>query len=85
MAPIKTPQDAFKELQEGKAIFGDYTGGKINKITIRYYTSEKEYVQPVYYFVISNPDKTYQILVPAVKSEYIMSDDQMKEMLKNGS
>jgi hypothetical protein len=79
LAPIKTPQEAYKELQEGKAVFVDYKGGKIDHIEIRYDMpiSVEGYVQPVYYFNIGNPGGLY-IEVPAVRSEYILSDEQKK-------
>ena len=76
MAPIKTPKEAFNELQEGKAFFMEIDVSKIDEITIRYnvQTYEEGYIQPVYYFSLKKSGGTY-ILVPAVKSEYIMSDE----------
>jgi hypothetical protein len=83
LALIKTPQEAFKELKEDKAVFIDSKGGKIDKLSLVYFMPivEKGNIQPVYYFNVSGPDGIY-VLVPAVKSEYIMSDEQMKEIEK---
>jgi hypothetical protein len=76
LAPIKTPQEAFKELKDGKAFFADIDIGKIDEITIRYFTQEYEkgYIAPVYYFSLKKAGGT-SIVVPAIRSEYIMSDE----------
>ncbi len=82
-APIKTPQEAFNELKNGKAFFADIGVSKIDEITIRYFTQEfqRGYIAPVYYFSLKKAGGTC-IVVPAVRSEYIMPDTQMIELNK---
>ncbi|NIU85199.1 MAG: hypothetical protein GWN31_03280, partial [Candidatus Thorarchaeota archaeon] len=61
MAPIKTAEQAFKELKEGKnafvMAFHPKPKGKVKDITLRYNNAKifLEYVQPVYYFRYETP------------------------------
>ncbi len=80
MAPIKTAEQAFRELKEGKNAFvmayHPKPKGKVKEITLRYNNAKKleEYVQPVYYFRYATPyspwGESYAI-VPAIKAEYL--------------
>jgi ribosomal protein L40E len=71
--PIKSPQDALAELQQGKAVLSKGGSGKVEEITLRYYTSpqKQKYVQPIYYFECSGENGTFKGEVPAIKAEYL--------------
>jgi hypothetical protein len=89
MAPIKTAEQAFKELVKGKpalvVAFRPRPKGKVKEITLRYYhpiRPDEYYVQPVYYFRYETPlsptGETYAV-VPAIKAEYLKSYEQMRK------
>lgn len=88
MAPIKTAEQAFKELREGKnalaMTFHPQTKGKVKEITLRYYHPIKleEYVQPVYYFryatTLSPSGESYAV-VPAIKAQYLKSYEEIRK------
>lgn len=75
--PIKTAKQALKDLHKRK---GFLTGlkGKIIKITLRYYTSseKQDYVQPIYFFECSGPERNFYGVVPAIKNGYIQSREE---------
>ena len=81
--PIKTARKALKDLHNRK---GFLTGlkGKINKITLRYYTSseKQDYVQPIYYFECSGPESDFYGVVPAIKNGYIQSREEYWKEIK---
>lgn len=79
MAPIKTAEQAFKELENGgRAFFVDHARGRVNEITLRYYQTHKleNYVQPVYYFKYTSPNRESYSVVPAIKEEYLKSREE---------
>ncbi len=89
MAPIKTAEQAFKELVKGKpalvVAFRPRPKGKVKEITLRYYhpiRPEEYYVQPVYYFryetELSPTGESYAI-VPAIKAQYLKSYEQIRK------
>ena len=88
MAPIKTAEQAFKELREGKNAFAMTFHPKpkveVTEITLRYHHPGKleEYVQPVYYFRYATPyspsGESYAV-VPAIKSEYLKSYEEIRK------
>ena len=86
--PIKTPQQALDELQNGQGNLMNGWRGKVNKITIRYYTSpqKQDYVQPIYYFECSSPNGNFfNGSVPAIKQEYLKTKEEtIKESEKKG-
>lgn len=73
--PIKTPAEAFSELQNGQAFIAslgtnkDNDSVKIRKIYLAYFDPEEvtEFYQPVYVFEGDNGFKAY---LPAVTSDY---------------
>ncbi|MDH4240966.1 MAG: hypothetical protein OEW48_15515 [Phycisphaerae bacterium] len=81
--PIKTAKQALKDLHNRK---GFLTGlkGKINKITLRYYTSseKQDYVQPIYYFECSGTEIDFYGVVPAIKNGYIQSREEYWKEIK---
>jgi len=94
MAPIKTAEQAFRELKEGKNAFvmayHPKPKGKVKEITLRYNNAKKllEYVQPVYYFRYATPyspsGESYAI-VPAIRAEYLKSRKETEEKNANRS
>ena len=86
--PIKTPQQALEELQNGQGNLMNGWRGKVNKITIHYYTSpqKQDYVQPIYYFECSSPNGNFfNGSVPAIKQEYLKTKEEtIKETEKKG-
>lgn len=78
--PIKTSEEAFKELQEGKGYIANLAGNKDGKVIIRriylaYYDANvsTEFYQPVIVFEGDNGDpltSNFVAYVPAVKGEY---------------
>ncbi|MHC4109751.1 MAG: hypothetical protein ACYSUY_01670 [Planctomycetota bacterium] len=82
MAPIKTAEQAFKELKEGgRAFFVDHARGRVNEITLRYHHPHRpnDYVQPVYYFEYTSPDGESYSVVPAIKAEYLKSYKEIRK------
>ena len=81
--PIKTARQALRDLHNRK---GFLTGlkGKIKKITLRYYTSseKQDYVQPIYYFECSGPERDFNGVVPAIKNGYIQSREEYWKEIK---
>jgi hypothetical protein len=71
--PIKSPQDALAELQQGKGVLINGDTGKVKEITLRYYTSpqKQEYVQPIYYFECTGESGRFGGELPAIKAEYL--------------
>jgi len=73
--PLKTPQQAWDELQSGKGyvVSSEVPAGKmtIKKVFIGYYNPDvyQEYVQPVYVFL---GEQKFVAYVPAVSSEYLI-------------
>jgi len=85
MAPIKTAEQAFKELKNGgRAFFVDHPRGRVNEITLRYYQTHKleDYVQPVYYFKYTSPDRESYSVVPAIKEEYLKSYEEKRKEIE---
>ena len=88
MATIKTAEQAFKELVEGKPAlvmaFRPQPKGKVKEITLRYYHPGRleEYVQPIYYFwyatTLSPWGESYAA-VPAIKAEYLKSYEELRK------
>ncbi len=88
LAPIKTAEQAFKELKDGKnafvMAFHPQPKGKVKEITLRYYHPIRleEYVQPVYYFRYETPlspsGESYAV-VPAIRAEYLKSYKEMRK------
>jgi len=88
MAPIKTAEQAFKELKEGKNAFvmayHPKPKGKVKEITLRYNNAKilLEYVQPVYYFRYATPlspsGESYAV-VSAIKAEYLKSYEEIRK------
>ncbi|MDH4240967.1 MAG: hypothetical protein OEW48_15520 [Phycisphaerae bacterium] len=83
MAPIKTAKQAFKELRDGgRAFFVDRAMGSVKEITLRYHhpiRPEDYYVQPVYYFNYTSPDRDTYSIVPAIKQEYLKSYEETRK------
>jgi hypothetical protein len=83
LAPIKTPQEAFQQLKEGKAFLINRIGGKITKIELRYRLGwTEEYSLPVYWFEYPTPERSSYALVPAIKQEYLKSQEEMSKILR---
>jgi hypothetical protein len=78
MYPIKSCRKALEELQAGKGILMNGSKGKVNQITLRYYTSpaRQEYVQPIYYFYCNGPEGSFYGVVPAIKAEHQISGER---------
>ncbi|HEX41901.1 MAG TPA: hypothetical protein ENN81_07555 [Phycisphaerales bacterium] len=69
-APIITPNEAFKMLNESDSVFIGSKGGDVQSIVLAYHCVPGErYLVPTYYFWIAD-DKGYAA-VPAVRPEYI--------------
>lgn len=73
--PIKTPQEALKELQDGKGYIASNFNPKSNKVPIRnvllaYYLADKkvDYLMPIIVFTDNDGFYAY---VPAVKDEWV--------------
>jgi hypothetical protein len=90
MAPIKTAEQAFKELVENKPAFvmayHPRDKGKVKEITLRYFQTERleefEYMQPVYYFRYATPYSPWgegYAVVPAIKAEYLKSYTEIRK------
>ena len=86
-APIKTAEQAFKELKNGGNAFvlslppETKENIKVKEITLRYHHPRKleEYVQPVYYFRYTSPLALFgdsYAVVPAIKAEYLKSREE---------
>ena len=76
--PIKNPQDALEELRNAKGLLMHGCEGKVNQITLRYYTSpqKQDYVQPIYYFECTGAKGDFYGVVPAIKQEYLKSKEE---------
>jgi len=84
--PIKSPQEALAELQDGKGQLMNGCNGKIEKMTIRYYCSPQKqtFVQPIYFFEGVGPKRGFTGEVPAIKKEYLKSKEEtIKEFIEN--
>ncbi|MHC4545294.1 MAG: flagellar basal body-associated FliL family protein [Planctomycetota bacterium] len=82
MAPIKTAEQAFKELKDGgRAFFVDSAMGSVKEITLRYHhpINIGDYVQPVYYFKYTSPERDSYSIVPAIKQEYLKSYKEIRK------
>jgi hypothetical protein len=85
MAPIKTAEQAFKELKEGKSAFvmayHPQPKGQVKEITLRYHhpISPEDYVQPVYYFNYTSTDRVSYSIVPAIKAEHLKSYEEIRK------
>lgn len=72
--PLKTPQEAYEELKNGKAYISSYTGFgkeiKLNNIYLAYYLGKKpqKYLMPIVVFEGENEFFAY---VSAVKNEWV--------------
>ena len=83
LAPIKSPKEAFEHLKHGNAFLAT-SSGKVKKIALAYHTPpEGDYIQPVYSFGFDIPE-AYS-LVPAIKPEYLKSEEQMRKDLEEES
>jgi hypothetical protein len=85
--PIKNPQDALEELRNAKGLLMHSSEGKVNQITLRYYTSpqKQDYVQPIYYFECTGAKGDFYGVVPAINQEYLKSKEEtIKETEKKG-
>ncbi|HUT30191.1 MAG TPA: hypothetical protein VMX13_10400 [Sedimentisphaerales bacterium] len=71
--PVKSPEEALAELQQGKGLLMNGDSGKVKEITLRYYTSpqKQDYVQPIYYFDCNGPEGGFYGVLPAIKGEYL--------------
>jgi hypothetical protein len=71
--PIKSPQEALAELQQGRGVLMNGDTGKVEEITLRYYTSpqKQEYVQPIYNFECRGESGRFSGELPAIKAEYL--------------
>jgi hypothetical protein len=92
MAPIKTAEQAFKELVEGKSALvtalnphaKEKRKVKVKEITLKYHHPIRleKYVQPVYYFRYTTPlsllGDSYAI-VPAIKAEHLKSYEELRK------
>jgi hypothetical protein len=75
LAPIKTPKEAVKQLKYGRALLMT-SSGKATGMKLAYHTHPNdEYIQPVYSFGFG--DKDSYALVPAVKPQYLKSEEEM--------
>jgi hypothetical protein len=90
VAPIKTAEQAFKELKNGGNAFvlslppETKENIKVKEITLRYHHPRKleEYVQPVYYFRYTTPQALFGDLyavVPAIKAEHLKSYEEIRK------
>lgn len=78
--PIKTPEEAFTELQNGSAYIasmGQYKDGdaiKIRRMYLAYFDPESptDFYQPIYVFDSSdnNPNNSFVAYLPAVNADY---------------
>lgn len=83
LAPIKTSQEAFQQLKEGKAFVTNMIGGKITKIELRYELWWiGEYSQPVYWFEYPTPERSSHAVVPAIRPEYLKSQKEMSKIFE---
>jgi len=83
LAPIKSPKEAVKQLKYGKA-FLMTSSGKATKMKLAYHIHPNyEYIQPVYSFGFG--DRKSYSLVPAIKTEYLKSKEQMRKELEEES
>lgn len=79
IAPIKTPQQAFKELKFTQGLLE--SPAKVTEIILRYHTlGEDPYIQPIYYFKFGKPG-AYGI-VSAVKQEHLLSREETWRYIK---
>ena len=75
LAPIKSPKEAVKQLKYGNALLMT-SNGKATRMKLAYHTHPNdEYIQPVYSFGFD--DKESYALVPAIKPEYLKSEEEM--------
>jgi hypothetical protein len=76
--PIKSPQEALEELRNAKGVLLHGCEGKVNQITLQYYTSpqKQDYVQPIYYFECTGAKGDFYGVVPAIKQEYLKSKEE---------
>jgi len=75
LAPIKSPKEAVKQLKYGRALLMT-SSGKATGMKLAYHTHPNDdYIQPVYSFGFG--DKDSYALVPAIKPEYLKSEEQM--------
>jgi len=81
---VKSPQEAFEELQKGKGVLMHGEKGRVKSITLRYYASpqKQDYLQPVYYFDCAGPVHHFYGVVPALKAEHVKSAEEMREILQ---
>jgi len=72
--PLKTTQQAFAELQQGKGYIAAYDGTSknipLNNVFLAYYIGSKpqQYLMPIFVFT---KDTTFEAYVPAVTDEWI--------------
>ena len=68
---IKKPEDALKELLNGKGVLMNGDSGKIISIELRYYSSpqQQQYLQPIYYFKCTRDDGDFYGIIPAIKDK----------------
>ncbi|MHC4309109.1 MAG: hypothetical protein ACYSSN_04115, partial [Planctomycetota bacterium] len=77
LVPIKSPREAVKQFEYGKALLAT-SSGKAIKMELAYHNSYNfDYIQPVYSFGFETP-KSYS-LVPAIKPEYLKSEEEMRK------
>lgn len=77
LAPIKSPKEAVKQFKYGRALLMTSIA-KATKMKLAYHTHPNdEYIQPVYSFGFG--DKKSYSLVPAIKKEYLKSEEQMRK------
>jgi len=82
MAPIKTAEQAFKELnKDPRAFFMSLPQGRVKEITLRYHfpLTPVDYVQPVYYFKYTSPSRESYAVVLAIKADYLKSYEQTRK------
>jgi hypothetical protein len=84
---VKSPQEAFEELENGKGVLMHGEKGRVKSITLRYYTSpqKQDYLQPVYYFDCAGPVHDFYGVVPAIKQECLHSNRLMPEQTKQNT
>jgi hypothetical protein len=85
MYPIRTPQEALEDLRNHKGSLGKNNKGKVEKISLRYYTPSQKpgYVGPIYYFDCSGPKGHFYGLVPAIREDFLKSrEETLKEYKK---